>query len=134
MLALSIMSHAAQAMMINMPGFQVSAYAKKHGIPVRLINEVVEQLVAAQLLAEVSAGDGSYVLLKVPDSIRVKDVMRVIIQAGTVAFHHAPFKSARRVFIPAQRSFFSLALAAVIAGLSLVVKTGAVVEGDHVDE
>jgi len=31
----------------------------------------------------VAAGDGSYVLLKVPDSIRVKDVINVILQFGT---------------------------------------------------
>ncbi len=83
MLALSVMSHAAQSMMINVPHFRVSAYARAHGVPVRLINEVVEQLVEAKLLAEVAPGDGSYVLLKVPDSIRVKDVMDVILQAGT---------------------------------------------------
>lgn len=82
MLALSIMSHAAQSMMINVPHFRVSAYSRKHGVPVRLINEVVEQLATARLLAEVSAGDGSYVLLKVPDSIRVKDVIDVMIQSG----------------------------------------------------
>lgn len=83
MLALSIMSHAAQSMMINVPHFRVATYARAHGVPVRLINEVVEQLVAAQLLAEVAPGDGSYVLLKVPDSIRVKEVIDVMLQAGT---------------------------------------------------
>ena len=83
MLALSIMSHAAQSMMINVPHFRVSVYARTHRVPVRLINEVIEDLVKANLLAEVAAGDGSYVLLKVPDSIRVKDVINVIIQSGT---------------------------------------------------
>ncbi len=83
MLALSIMSHTAQSMMINVPHFRVSTYARIHRVPVRLINEVVEELVEANLLAEVAAGDGSYVLLKVPDSIRVKDVINVILQFGT---------------------------------------------------
>lgn len=82
MLALSIMSNAAQSMMINVPHFRVSAYARGHRIPVRLINEVVDQLVEANLLAEVAACDGSYVLLKVPDSIRVTDVINVMIQSG----------------------------------------------------
>ncbi len=82
MLALSIMSHAAQSMMINVPHFRVAAYARKHGVPVRLINEVVVELVEANLLAEVASDNGSYVLLKVPDSIRVKDVINVIIQSG----------------------------------------------------
>lgn len=82
MLALSIMSHAAQSMMINVPHFRVSPYARMHRVPVRLINEVVEELVEANLLAEVAAGDGSYVLLKVPDSIRIKDVINVVLQSG----------------------------------------------------
>jgi membrane protein len=82
MLALSIMSHAAQSMMINVPHFRVSIYARTHRVPVRLINEVLDQLVAANLLAEVAAGDGSYVLLKVPDSIRVTDIINVLIQSG----------------------------------------------------
>jgi len=82
MLALSIMSHAAQSMMINVPHFRVSPYARTHRVPVRLINEVVEELVEANLLAEVAAGDGSYVLLKVPDSIRIKDVINVVLQSG----------------------------------------------------
>jgi membrane protein len=82
MVALSVMSHAAQSMMINVPNFRVAVYAREHRVPVRLINEVVEQLVEAKLLTEVASGDGSYVLLKVPDSIRVLDVINVMIQAG----------------------------------------------------
>ena len=82
MLALSIMSHAAQSMMINVPHFEINAYAHIHRVPVRLINEVVDALVKANLLADVSDGEGRYVLLKVPDSIRVKDIINVMLQTG----------------------------------------------------
>jgi membrane protein len=82
MLALSIMSHAAQSMMINVPHFEINAYARTHRVPVKLINEVVDALVQADLLADVSDGEGRYVLLKVPDSIRVKDIINVIVRQG----------------------------------------------------
>ncbi len=82
MLALSIMSHAAQSMMINVPQFEINAYAHTHRVPVRLIHEVVGALVSANLLADVSDGEDRYVLLKVPDSIRVKDIINVIVQHG----------------------------------------------------
>ena len=82
MLALAIMSHAAQSMMINVPKFEINTYAHIHRVPVRLLQEVVEALVKANLLADVSDGEGRYVLLKVPDSIRVKDIISVMVQDG----------------------------------------------------
>ena len=83
MLALSILSHAAQSMMTNIPQFEIPSFAQAHRIPVRLINEVVDELVEAELLAEVADGNGRFVLVKVPDLIRVKDVMNVIVQSGS---------------------------------------------------
>ncbi len=83
MLALSVMSHAAQAMMINVPPFEAAAYAGAHRVPVRLLHEVVGSLVRAGLLAETAEGDGRYVLCKVPDSIRVRDVASVMVQDGS---------------------------------------------------
>ena len=82
MLALAIMSHAAQSMMINVPKFEINTYAHIHRVPVRLLQEVVEALVKANLLADVSDGEGRYVLLKVPNSIRVKDIISVMVQDG----------------------------------------------------
>lgn len=81
MLALSIMSHAAQAMMINVPQFEINSYSHTHRVPVRLIHEVVDALVRANLLAAVS-DDDRYVLLKVPSMIRVTDVINVMLQSG----------------------------------------------------
>jgi membrane protein len=82
MLALSVMSHAAQSMMISVPQFEINSYAHTHRVPVRLIHEVVDALVKANLLADVSDGEGRYVLLKVPDSIRVRDIVNVIVRNG----------------------------------------------------
>lgn len=82
MLALSVIAHAAQSMMISVPHFEINAYARIHRVPVRLINEVVDELVCAGLLVETADGNGRYVLLKVPDLIRVKDVIGAILQSG----------------------------------------------------
>lgn len=82
MLALSVLSHAAQAMLLNVPSFEINAYAHAHRVPVRLIHEVVDALVKANLLAEVAEGGDRYVLLKVPSMIRVKEVIAIMLQAG----------------------------------------------------
>lgn len=82
-LALSIVCRAAQAMIGNLPQFEIAAYAREHQVPTRLINEVVEELIKAGLMAGVAERDGSFVLVKVPDKVRVKDVMDVILQSGS---------------------------------------------------
>lgn len=82
MLALSILSHAAQAMVVKVPFFEIAAYARDHRVPVRLINEVTRALVEAQLLGELASGAGRYVLLKTPDAVRVQDVIQALLQTG----------------------------------------------------
>ncbi len=82
MLAMSVISHAAQSMMVNVPHFEVSAYARQHRVPVRLINEVLDALAAAGLMAEIAGGEGKYVLLKSPESIRVREIIYTMLQTG----------------------------------------------------
>jgi membrane protein len=83
MLALSIISHAAQPMLVNVPCFRISDYARLHRVPVRLINEVVAELVRAGLLVEAAGGDGRYVLLKTPSAIHVQDVFNAMLRSGS---------------------------------------------------
>ncbi len=85
MLALSITSYAARAMMNDVPRFEISSYAREYVVPVRLINEVVEELIKADLLIAVADSNGCFVLAKVPDMIKVKDVMNIIFQSGSSA-------------------------------------------------
>lgn len=82
MLAMSIVSHAAQSMMVNVPHFEISVYAREHRVPVRLINEVLDALADAGLMAEIAGGDGKYVLLKTPESIRIQEIIDTMIQSG----------------------------------------------------
>lgn len=82
MLALSIMCRAARSMSGRLPPFEIDAYARAHLIPVRLINEVVEELVAAGLLVRVSDTHGRYVLARLPDDVEVGDVADAILRSG----------------------------------------------------
>lgn len=84
MLALSVISHAAQPMLINVPYFRIASYARSHRVPVRLLNEVVAELVAAGFLMEVAGGEGQYVLLKAPGTVQVRDVFNAMLRSGTL--------------------------------------------------
>ena len=81
-LALSILKHAAEAMTGSAPRFDASHYVRKHRVPVRLINELVRLLVREGYLAELSDRQGSYVLVKAPETVRVGDVVETILQSG----------------------------------------------------
>jgi DNA-binding IscR family transcriptional regulator len=69
-------------MLINVPCFRIADYARSHRVPVRLINEVVVDLVKAGLLVEVAGGEGQYVLLKTPAAIHVQDVFNAMLRSG----------------------------------------------------
>lgn len=81
-LALSIVLEAARGMIGKGNGFETSWYAEQKRIPVRFINEVLDELKEAGLVAELSGNAGRFVLLKSPDSVKVKDVVDVIMLSG----------------------------------------------------
>ncbi|OGV60052.1 MAG: hypothetical protein A2283_19795 [Lentisphaerae bacterium RIFOXYA12_FULL_48_11] len=82
-MALSIILEAARALAGKGLGFEVARYAERKRIPVRFINEVVEDLVQSGLLAELSEKSGKYVLLKVPSLVKVRDVVDVVVRSGS---------------------------------------------------
>jgi membrane protein len=82
-LALSVIRGAARAMLENEPAFEVAAFAKEKAVSVRLINHVLKELIDAGLLAELSERPGYFVLLKSPDSIKVRDVFNIVFGSGT---------------------------------------------------
>jgi len=82
MLALSVICHAAQPMLINVPCFRVAEYARSHRVPVRLINEVLAELVEAGFMVEAAGGEGQYVLLKTPGALHVQDVVNAVLRSG----------------------------------------------------
>lgn len=82
LLALSVLVEAGRAMAGQRPKLDVIDYAGERRVSVRFLNDVVDELVSAGLLAELSGDQGSYVLLKAPDDLTVHDVMQVVLRSG----------------------------------------------------
>lgn len=82
-MALSIALEAGRSMLAEGgQGFDAAAYAGANRIPVRFLNEIVDELIHAGMLAAVAGGDGRYVLIKSPDRLTVRDVFEAVLQAG----------------------------------------------------
>ncbi len=82
-LALSVLSRTAESMVSDLPKLDVPSYAREKKVPVRLVNDVIAALVNTDLLAEVSSSRGSYVMLKSPDALYVRDVISTLLRAGS---------------------------------------------------
>lgn len=91
MLALSVLTRAAEALESGAPTFELAAYVRTHRIPVRLLHEVVAQISRAGYLAELAENPGAYVLLKTPDQIQVSDIINLLLKeegkGNEVALH-----------------------------------------------
>ena len=80
-LIVSVILHAAEAL-AGGPRFDTGAYARKHRVPIRLLNEMVRILVSRGLLAETAGQEGCFVLLKAPETIHVRDLVGIVAQEG----------------------------------------------------
>ncbi len=83
-LALSLVKEAARAMTQDVGVVNIGEYSRQQKVPVRLVNQVVDELVQAGLLAEIVGKPGSYVLLKAPDAVSVNDIIGVILDSGSM--------------------------------------------------
>ncbi len=81
-LALAIVLEAARAMQDNARPFYVTEYAIEKRVPVRFLNDIVGELVQTGILAELSESDGRYVLLKSPETIKLRDIVETVMLAG----------------------------------------------------
>jgi membrane protein len=82
LLALTVLAHAAEALAGNRTRFEAGAFARAHRVPIRLLNDVIRVLTRAGLLAETAGKQGTYVLLKAAESVRIRDVVEVVLQDG----------------------------------------------------
>ena len=80
-LIVSVILHAAGAL-AGGPRFDTGAYARKHRVPIRLLNEMVRILVSRGFLAETAGQEGCFVLLKAPETIHVRDLVGIVAQEG----------------------------------------------------
>jgi len=81
-LAIALLTEVARTMMEGEGPFVLSSYSAKNNVPVRLLNEVVDELVHAGFIAELAGQEGKYVLLLPPDKVRLIDVFKKIIAIG----------------------------------------------------
>ena len=83
-LAIAILAHASKAMLDGVQSFCIPAFAQEHGVPVRLLNEVVNELVKTGFLAPIwdPQGPGNFVLLRSPDKVPIQDVINALLNSG----------------------------------------------------
>ena len=81
-LALCVTTEAARRMISGEGGLDVPEYAVSKGVPVRFLNEVVDELVRQGYLAELAGQRGCFTLLKSPSAIKVQEVADAFIYFG----------------------------------------------------
>ncbi len=81
-LSLAVMADASQRMCVDGSRFDVLAFARENRIPVRLLNQVVESLVKADLLVKIDSDGENYVMTRAPDSVEVTDILDMVMKSG----------------------------------------------------
>ncbi len=73
-LALCVTTEAAKRMIAGEGSLDVSDYAIRNGLPIRFINDVVDELVRQGYVAELAGERGCFALLRSPSEIKVQEV------------------------------------------------------------
>jgi len=82
LLALSVVARAGRAMLGRDENFHLPSFARKEHVPVRFLNEIVDTLVDAGLMAALADKEDCYVLLKAPDKLKASTVVETVMNAG----------------------------------------------------
>ncbi len=83
LLALTLCAETARQAKASAGGpFAAEAYAEKHGIPVRFVKDILDDLVRNHILAEVAKRPGEYLLYRCGDRLTVADIAKVILDDG----------------------------------------------------
>ena len=81
-LALSIVVAAARSMLAGKGSLEVGVYARQKRVPVRLLNDVMAELVRAGYLAPLSEQKGHFALLRDPAGLRAGEIIDTVVQSG----------------------------------------------------
>jgi membrane protein len=81
-LALGLVAEMARAMREGTPPIHAVAFAQQHRIPVRLMNDVLEDLQLGGLIAETSRQGGVFVLLRDPATLMAATVIQALLDQG----------------------------------------------------
>lgn len=82
LLTLMILRQAGRAMESGKGLFDAAKFAQKNKAPIRLINTVVAILVRKNYLAQVTTRDAGFVLMRAPESIRLRDLVEELMREG----------------------------------------------------
>jgi membrane protein len=96
-LALCVTAEAAKRMISGEGSLDVSDYAVRNGLPVRFINDVVDELVRQGYVAELAGKRGCFALLRSPSEIKVQEVADAFVTYG---------EDAAKLGIPASNDMF----------------------------
>ena len=82
LVALMVLRRAGRAMAGERELFDAAAFARQVKAPIRLINSVVAVLAKKGYLAQVASRDAGYVLMRAPETIRIRDLVGELMHAG----------------------------------------------------
>jgi membrane protein len=82
LVSLMVLRRAGIAMETGQGLFDAAEFASKNKAPIRLINSVVTALVEQNYLAQVTTGDAGYVLMRAPETIRIRDLVAELMRGG----------------------------------------------------
>lgn len=82
LIAVATLCRTAQSLEGNLPPPNVDYFIHEFQIPVRLLNEVLRVLVRVGWIGEIADQPGSYILLKAPEHILLKDVFDKFLNFG----------------------------------------------------
>ena len=82
LVALMVLRRAGRAMAGEREMFDAAAFARQVKAPIRLINSVVATLAKRGYLAQVASRDAGYVLMRAPETIRIRDLVAELMHEG----------------------------------------------------
>ena len=81
-IALSVLQRAALALTGQAATFDTATFSREQRVPIRLLNVQLRLLVRNGYLAEPADQRGCYILLKSPESVRLKEVVDLVLKEG----------------------------------------------------
>jgi len=82
LLSLSILVRCALALVRDRTPFQKEQFQKEHAVPPPLLNDLLALLTAAGLIAETTTEPGTYVLLRTPEQIDIRQIIHRVLDEG----------------------------------------------------
>jgi membrane protein len=123
LVALMILRRAGRAMETGKGFFDTADFARSNKAPIRLINAVVATLVGEGYLTQVAARDAGYVLMRAPNSIRLRDLVAELMRDGggheeleaTLTMDASLKETLAKIEVGIQQGFGELTLADMVA-------------------